>query len=181
MATATLLTVEDIEDRLAEGERIELIRGEVVPMAPTGYEHGKRSGRLATYLGSYVLEHGIFAAEAGFVLERDPDTLLAPDLSFVRADREPPEGEQWRAASLAPDLVVEVLSPSDRASRVHDKVLTYLEAGVRLVWVVDPPRRTIQVFSQADPSSSRILTVNDDLTGDDVLPGFRIPVAKIFS
>lgn len=178
-----LSTVEDMES-LDMDERFELIRGECEQVSPTNYRHGRLCGRIAGHLSAFVTREGlgdVLVGEAGFVLKRDPDTVLVPDVSFVRADRVPDLDDQRRFADLVPDIVVEVLSPSDRASRVTDKVMLYLEAGARLVWVVDSDRRIIMVYRAADPTTARILREGDELDGEDVLPGFRLPVARIFA
>jgi Uma2 family endonuclease len=164
------------------GGRRELIRGEVVERLPTNFEHLSLVGVLTRLLGNHAAEHGlgVVGGEGGFRLERDPDTVLAPDVAFVRGDRVPPR-EQWRHGfpDLAPDLVVEILSPSDSAAAINDKLLTYHDAGVRQVWIVDPGRRAVSV---ATPDGLvRILRSGDTLDGGDVLPGFVLPIADLFA
>jgi Uma2 family endonuclease len=111
------------------------------------------------------------------VLFSDRETLLAPDVAFVRKDRVPPEEEQARFARLAPDLAVEILSPSDRMASALAKVSLYLEAGVLAVWLFDPIKRTITVFSPDDAPMR--LEENDTLAGGNILPGFSIRVGEL--
>jgi len=127
-----------------------------------------------------VREHDlglVVAAETGFTLARDPDTVRAPDVGFVSRERVPdplPKGY----AEFAPDLAVEVLSPDDRPGEVLAKVADWLNAGSRLVWVVDPDQRLVRVY-RADGSES-LLGAHDLLVGEEVLPGFACPVADVF-
>jgi len=121
----------------------------------------------------------VLSAEAGFVIFPDRETVLAPDVAFVRAGREPQGEACWHVARLAPDLVVEVLSPSDRAQDMQAKVALYQEARVPLVWVVDPRAQTVTVF--APGQAPVVLTATGTLGGGDVLPEFQVPVAELFA
>lgn len=179
---ATLLTIEDLSALPDDADRYDLIRGALIQMAPAAAKHGKCAMRLGSRLDGYVTRHRlgtVFAAETGFVLARDPDTVLAPDVAFVRADRLPPEEEWVRHLALAPDLVVEGLSPSDTASAVLDKVLFYLDAGSRLVVTLDPIRRIAFVYGP--DRVGRIRRLDDTFDGGDVVPGFRLPLADLFA
>jgi Uma2 family endonuclease len=150
-------------------------------MSPASARHGEIAATLARHLGNYVADHRlgtVYAAETGFLVGRDPDTLLAPDVAFVRAERLPKPGQQQGFLELAPDLVVEVVSPSDTSRYVSDKVLTYLDAGCRLVWVVEPERRTVTV--SAPERTARVMMAADTLEGGQVLPGLTLAVAAIF-
>jgi Uma2 family endonuclease len=118
----------------------------------------------------------VFAAETGFQLATDPDTVRAPDVAFVARDRLPLSGTTGYPA-LAPDLAVEVLSPGDRPGEVLTKVADWLSAGTRLVWVVDPERRMARVYRR--DGSESILAVDGVLEGEDVLPGFACPLDSI--
>lgn len=160
----------------------EIIAGELIEMPPPSAKHGKYAMRLGGRMDAHASEHRlgtVFAAETGFILSRDPDTVLAPDIAFVRADRLPPEDEWEGYLALAPDLVVEVISPSDTASRVLSKVLMYLDAGTQLVITLDPDRKAVVVYGP--DRVGRILTVADTLDGGDVLPGFRLSLADLFA
>lgn len=176
------LTADDLAALPDDGDRFDLIRGELIRMAPAAATHGKCAMRFGSRLDVHVTEHKlgtVFAAETGFVLARDPDTVLAPDVAFVRADRLPPEEEWAGYLALAPDLVVEVLSPSDTARAVLDKVLFYLDAGARLVVTLDPTRQIGIVYGP--DRVGRILRLEDTFDGGDVVPGFRLPLAELFA
>ena len=161
--------------------RSELIRGELVVRELAGYRHGNVAARLLVAIGAFVETRAlgwVFTAETGFRLREDPDTVRAPDVAFVRHDRvpdPPPRGY----ASLAPDLVVEVLSPDDRPGEVLSKVGDWLEAGTALVWVVDPERHTARVY-RADGSEDH-LGEADRLEGETVLPGFECELRRILA
>ncbi|MBI4520972.1 MAG: Uma2 family endonuclease [Gemmatimonadetes bacterium] len=175
-----LLTAEEFERLPDDGYRTELVRGRVVREPPAGYEHGRIGGELIYVLNRFVREHRlgeVLASETGFVLFHDPDTVRAPDAAFVAASRIPSDPKGF--AQLAPDLAVEVVSPSNTWSEVQDKVFDYLDAGTRLVWVLEPRRRRIRVFRSRDDVT--ILGEDDVLEGADVLPGFRVPVRGLFS
>ena len=121
---------------------------------------------------------GLFAAETGFILEKNPDTVRAPDIAFVRASRLPhPLPRKY--LTIPPDLAVETLSPDDRPRRVKEKINQLLKSGVRLIWVVDPQTRTVTVHRP--PMEPRVLHDGDFLEGEEVVPGFRFPVTEIWS
>lgn len=120
----------------------------------------------------------VYGADAGFVLSRDPDTILVPDAAFVRAERLPPITEQDPILRMPPDLAVDVVSPTDRPHEVAQKVGIYLAAGVPLVWIVEPRTRRITVH--APNQAPVVLSPGDELAGGEVLPGFRLPVSDVF-
>jgi Uma2 family endonuclease len=162
-------------------QHCELIGGELVMMSPAGFDHGRFASRIVAALQNHVTPRGlgiVTTAEAGFQLAHDPDTVRAPDVAFVRAERFPPGGVKGFFQG-APDIAVEVVSPSDRASEVAAKVQDWLRAGCSLVWVVDPESRTVTVHRS--PKEIAILTAADTLVGIDVLPEFLMPVVKVFS
>ena len=172
--TASRMTAEDL---LAlpggRGERHELIRGELHTMPPAGGEHGRVHVRIGARLLPYVLEHSlgeVFGAETGFRVERDPDTIRAPDTAFLRTERWREQRRPDAFIEGPPDLAVEVVSPGDTSEEVQEKALFWLDAGTRLVWVVHPRRRTITVYWP--DHRSEILRPDDMLDGGDVLPGF---------
>jgi Uma2 family endonuclease len=176
-----ITTAEQLEALPDDDCRRVLIRGELYEMSPTGWRHGQLAARTTRYLFEYVEAHKlgvVLAAETGFVLTRDPDTVLAPDVAFVRNERVPPEEAQDRFARLAPDLAVEIVSPSDRGPDVHEKVMEYLEAGVRLVWIVHPRPHTVTLYTP--DRTGRILTESEALDGGEVLPGFRLALTSLF-
>jgi Uma2 family endonuclease len=160
--------------------RCELVRGELIEMSPSGYEHGRLAAEIAGILREFVKPRGLGAitgAESGFLLERNPDTVRAPDVGFIRADRLPTE-KLSGFFDGPPDLAVEILSPSDRAGEVIAKVHEWLHSGCKTVWIVDPETETITVHE----SKERIfeLSKSDSLSGGEVLPGFCVPVHDIF-
>jgi Uma2 family endonuclease len=160
-------------------KRSELVRGVLVIREPAGYNHGRVTANLTGHLWSYVerTQAGqILGAETGFRLLRDPDTVRAPDIAFVTRDRVPTEGAN-AFPDLAPDLLVEVLSPDDRPGETLAKIGDWLDAGALLVWVIDPERRLARAY-RADGTES-LLGDNDALDGEDVLPGFSCRLAAI--
>ena len=181
MATATPLTADQLFQMPDDGYRYELVAGELRKMPPAGWEHGAIGGQLHGLLAHHIRQQDlgrIFCAETGFLIARDPDTVRAPDIAFIHKDHFPvvrPEEAFWPGA---PDLAVEVLSPGDSVSEVDAKVKAWLEAGAAMVWVVNPQWRSVTVYRCA--SDIRMLTENEDLAGEDVVPGFRCRVGEIF-
>ena len=160
----------------------ELNAGELRKMSPAGWKHGWIAGRLHIWMGRHIEEHNlgvVFEGETGFLLASDPDTVRAPDIAFIRRERfpaQPPAEAFWPGA---PDLAVEVVSPGDTIHEVDDKVKTWLDAGAKMVWVVNPKSRSVTVYRSAE--QVKILTENEDLSGEDVVEGFRCKVRDIFS
>jgi Uma2 family endonuclease len=179
MVTAAQITAADLE-AMPDGEQFELVKGALREMSPPGGHHGWLQIELGTALNLFVKHHGLgrVYGEAGFVIARDPDTVLAPDLAFVRASRVLPKDEQTGFLHQLPDLAIEIVSPGDRAGHVLEKVMTCLEAGVRLVWTVDPQRQRVMTWDTSHPV--RELGVGGTLDGGDVLPGFQLSLADIF-
>ena len=162
-----------------DGRRLQLVRGQVMREPPSGFEHGEVAIRIGAILLAFVKENElgkVVGTESGFVLSDEPPTVRAPDIAFVSEERL--DFDRKRFAPLAPDLAVEILSPSNTMSEMHDKVIDYLDAGTRFVWVVDPDSRTITVYRSRD--AIRLLTLEDELDGADVLPGFRCKVSELF-
>jgi len=184
MVTKTRLTAQDLW-RLGEGDvRRELVDGEVIEMAPVGGVHGKITLKVARYLAEHVEQHGggeVLVGDVGFVLNlpHDPDRVRAPDVAFISSPRLPEGQVPVGFFQGAPDLAVEVLSPTDNPLDVQQKIRDYLEAGARLVWVVAPQARTVTVY-RAD-GSARLLREPESLDGEDVLPGLQIPLVELFS
>jgi Uma2 family endonuclease len=164
-----------------DGFRYELVKGEIRKMAPAGSLHGNVAIQVTLPLAQHVKEHKlgrVFTAETGFRIARDPDTVRAPDAAFVSRERIEqigiPEG-YWPGA---PDLAVEVVSPSDTYSEIQEKVLDWLAAGTRMVIVVNPRKRTASVHRGA---TATVLTEKDVLSGEDVVPGWTVPVKELFA
>lgn len=182
MTTLKLTTADDLFTMADDGYRYELVRGELIRMAPAGARHGELAQLLGWHLTGYVRAQRLgktYAAETGFMLARDPDTVRAPDVSFVRADRLPQGPSPDGYLDFAPDLAVEVVSPSDRLRAVTQKAMDYLDAGVRAVWLIHPGHRTVTIYYS--DRVAHTLSEADTLDGGDVVPGFRLPVAQIFS
>ena len=179
--TEKLVTAEELRrmPEPADGTRYELIDGELITMTPAGGRHGQTTLAVGTILRTHVKQKGvglIVSNDTGVLTEKDPDTVLAPDLAYWTRQRLPemPEG----FVEVPPDLAVEVVSPSDSQSYVHRKVLHYLDHGVALVWVVDPKTRTVTVYrSRRDVC---ILGEAEQIAGGDILPGFSCRVGEFF-
>lgn len=177
-----LVTAEELLAMPDDGFRYELVKGELIRMSPPpGHEHGLVAMRISVPLYEHIKTNNlgvVYAAETGFLIEEDPDTVLAPDVAFVRRERIEKAGDvpgYWRGA---PDLAVEVLSPSDTVRKVEEKVQHWLDASARMVWVVSPKLHTITVYRSL--SDIVLLTEKDTLDGGDIVPGFRIAVAEVF-
>jgi Uma2 family endonuclease len=181
MSTATLITADELLRMPYDGYRYELVAGELRRMSPPGWKHGKIGGVLHVLLGRHVFEHrlgNLFMAETGFLLARDPDTVRAPDIAFIHRDhipKEQPKDAYWPGA---PDLAVEVVSPGDTMNELDEKVQEWLGAGSLMVWVVKPKSRSVIVYRST--TDVKVLTEKDELSGDDVVPGFRCSVREIF-
>lgn len=179
-----LLTLEEFE-RLPDdpsGGRAELVQGRVVREPPAGFEHGWLAGKAFGLIARFVEGRGlgvVVAAETGFVLSEHPPIVRAPDAAFVAAQRLPVGTTRIKGfARLAPDLAVEVLSPSNTAAEITAKVRDYLAAGTRLVWVLDEDDMSVRVFRTG--RGPRVLRAGDELDGEEVLPGFRVAVSELF-
>lgn len=176
---APLLTAKELLDLDTPGKRLELVRGRLVVSEPPGARHGGTAMNIAFEMESFARRHvagRVFAAETGFKLFSSPDTVRAPDAGFVRRDRLPdPLPDDYLA--MAPDIVVEMLSPANRAGQVREKVADWLAAGSALVWVIAPRRRTARVY-RTDGSES-LIEADGALDGEDVLRGFSCPLSRI--
>lgn len=178
---ASSLTLEQFQ-RLPEDEwRSELVRGKLVREPPAGMAHGRIAARIASLIVPLARERGlgaVFTAETGFILSDEPPTVRAPDVAFVSRERLPSDDLPEGFGRLAPDLAVEVASPSNTAAELHGKVLDYLEAGTRIVWLIEPGTGTVTVYRSRD--DIRLLREEDELDGGDLLPGLLVPVADLF-
>jgi Uma2 family endonuclease len=179
MATTTkrAATEEDLLAMPKDGQKYELVDGEI-RVSPAGDRHSYVAAQLVALLVAFVKQHRlgyVMGADAGFRLPSK--NVRSPDASFVASGRFPRDKVPDDFGSLAPDLAVEVLSPGDRPRYVLDKVGEYLEAGVRLVWVIDPRKGTATVYRSL--SDVRKLGAEDSFDGEDVLPGFRCRLRDI--
>lgn len=182
MAIKQRITAEELwklPDR--DGMRYELVRGEVVEVPGAGGLHSVIGALVYDLISAFVKEHRLGRAlpdGAAYILGRHPDLVRVPDGSFISSARMPTDGIPDSYWPMAPDLAVEVVSPHDRASDIHDKVHEYLEAGTRQVWVFWPKRRALTVHT---PDETRELGPDDTINGGDVLPGFQVEVAAFFA
>ncbi len=182
MTTQTpVMTADDLSQLPADGWRYELVRGALHRMAPAGSDHGTIAMNIAGPLHQYARAHDlgtVYAAETGFLLSRNPDTVRAPDAAFVTHDRVAAVGKVSSYWPGAPDLVVEVISPGDLYTEVAEKVADWLAAGTLLVYVVDPRRQTVTIHRA--PNEMQTLAAQDTLDAEPVVPGWRLPMADVF-
>lgn len=188
-STATHMTIEDFMTRFRDEGPFEILDGEIVAMTPQAADNSRLTFRLARWLADYVDQHrlGEVFVEASFVLLADPDWVTGsriPDAMFIRAERlaalrqaKPDWGRG--PVPLVPDLVMEVASPSDRLSAVNKKIALYLADGVSVIWLVEPEAQTVTVYLQGSNQQTR-LTVDQTLTGGDVVPGFSANLKQLF-
>jgi len=173
------MTAEELMNLDDDYHRHELIKGELLTMPPSGDLHGTVTMNLTIPLGNHVKANNLGvmrAAETGFKLESNPDTVLAPDIAFIARDRVGPPVAGYRNG--APDLVVEVMSQWDSRPKAARKAALWLELGARSVWIVNPRQRTVEVC-QAD-REKQVFHETDELV-DDTVPGFRVKVSEIFA
>lgn len=181
LAPDSILTAEQLL-LIAGDRRCELVKGELISMAPAGFDHGAIISNLQFLLVQHVKKHRlgvVLGAETGFLLARNPDTVRGADIAFVAAARVPTGHRPEGFFDGAPDLAAEVISPGDTLAEVEDKVDDYLKAGSLLVWVVNPRRRTVTVHRPNQPPT--LLRDMDNLSDDTVVPGFTCPVGEIFA
>ena len=175
------VTAEELLYTPDDGLRRELVRGEVRTMAPAGNVHGRVAINIGAALATHVRQHDlgtVFATGTGFKIASHPDTVRAPDAAFVRRERVEAIGEVEGYWPGAPDLAVEVVSPSDKFSEVEEKIEDWLGAGARMVLVVDPRGRNVTV--RLPERRVAILTEGESLDGGDVVPGWILSVSDVF-
>jgi Uma2 family endonuclease len=176
------MTAQELLQYTHEPYRQELIAGRLHEIEPPGAEHGRVAMVIGALLFAHVRQHGLgttFAAETGFQLASDPDTVRAPDAAFIVRERVPASGIPRGYWPGPPDLAVEVVSPNDRSSAVEAKALDWLAAGTRAVVVVDPRLRTAMVYRSRQ--DIRILTADEPLELGDVVPGWSPLVGEFFA
>ena len=176
-----LLTAADLLRLDAEGVRGELIRGVLCETMAAGQRHGKIVMNLAIAVGAFIQQERLgtlVGSDSGVWLERDPDTVREPDIAFTSTERLPLGEDVAGYAEVIPDLVVEVASPSDSRRTVHDKARMWLSHGVRLVWVVHPEARAVDVYRP--DHATLTISGEEALDGLDVLPGFSCPLEAVF-
>jgi len=183
----SLMTAEDLARLPDDGWKYQLIEGRVLRMPPAGGDHDNIAARLVILLGVFVQTRSlgeITLSQSGYLvnLPDEQEKLLVPDLAFVSAARVPKRGTAeakgfWR---LAPDLVVEVVSPSQSQSEMEKTARRWLEAGTRLVWIIWPDTQQVDVWRPGVEQPTSTLGSSEELDGLDVLPGFRCPIARLF-
>ena len=178
---AQLLTAADLMRLCSRGVRGELIRGVLHETMPTGQEHGEIAANLVFELMSFVKPRKLgrlTASDAGVWLERNPDTVREPDVAFFSAEQAPPGVRVRGYSETVPELVAEIASPGDSRRETRDRARMWLGHGVRLVWVVHPDTRTLDVHRAGRAIAT--LGEGDAIDGEDVLPGFSCPVSAVF-
>ena len=181
VATPRLTTADDLLNWPDDGFRDELVRGELRKMSSAGQFHGEFAAYLTISLGSYALENGlgkVYTAEAGFRLASNPDHVRVPDVAFVSSARLEEFGESEGFFPAAPDIAIEVMSPSDRYAAVNEKVRDWLDAGTQAVIVVVPRRRVLRIHRS--PADAVELNESETIEIDDVVPGWHMPVRDVF-
>lgn len=190
VAVETVAEPRSVIRRLITGEELyrmtnlgptDLVKGEIVERMPTGYRHGNVEASLVTSLNIYLREHRLgktFVGETGVYTRRDPDTVRGVDLAYISRERY----AQVKSSSyldVAPELIVEVLSPNDPWSEVHEKLAEYFAVDVKVVWVVDPKLKQVHAYQALD--QIHIYKMGDTLTCEELLPGFHLSVAELFA
>ena len=183
-----MTTVATTETKLITGEELfamgdigpyELIDGRLIPMSPTGDDHGELETNLAAELRAFVREHQlgrVMSGEVGVYIRRNPDRIRAADVLFISKERLPERTGKY--LQVAPELIVEIMSPTDMWSNVRTKIDDYFSIGVEQIWIVEPDTRSVLVFHSATAFTK--LGVEDTLVGQGVLDGFRLPIASLF-
>jgi Uma2 family endonuclease len=176
MTVGTLLTADELLRLPDDGWRYELVRGELQKMSPAGGRHGEVSMELYLSLGTFVKQRRlgrVYGSDTGFRIARNPDTVRSPDAAFVRADR---VIRTPKFIEMTPDAVFEVVSPNDTYSEVAEKTREWLHAGASVVVIIDPKNETVRV-----ERSGSSIAMNDVIEIDDVVPGWRLPLADLFA
>lgn len=179
------LTAEEFWQWLERPENLdklfELDRGEIVEMPSPGESHGMLCGWIAHLLWNYVVRRGaggVTSNDTGLLVEQGPDTVRGPDLMLF-AESRPLEQLNRKFATRIPELVVEVVSPHDKLNQINRRISQYLRRGVSLVWLVDPETRTVAAYRAGQ--IHQVLDETEELSGEDVLPDFRLAVSELFT
>lgn len=179
---ASLVTAEDLDRMTDEGRSFEIVDGVLVEVPPVGALESRLASRICQKLENYIdsgkLSGAVFDGTVRFRLQRDPDLVRGPDVSFVRADRLPSDSIPSGHVNVAPDLAVEIVSESHPSPPIEPKIAEYLEAGVKMVWVIYPKTRTAYLYTSA--GSVRRIGESGELDGGEAVPGFRLPLGKLF-
>ncbi len=176
------ITADQLLEMYGKGMRGELIRGVFCPTMAAGMKHGEIVMKLGRRLGNVIEAENagrITGSDSGIKIESDPDTVREPDIAYFSRERLPLDTDVPGYAEVAPDLVVEVVSPSDSVREIAGKANMWLNAGVQLVWVIWPETQMVEIYRPGQPVVT--LAENDTLTAEDVLPQFSVPVLDIFN
>ncbi len=169
------MTADDLYHLPADGNRYELVRGELRRMSPTGLEHGDVAAVIAASLFNHVKKHHlgkVYITDVGFWIERNPDTVRGPDVAFLRTERVVKSRKYYEGP---PDLAIEVISPGDSYTEVEEKTADWLRGGTQAVIVVDPARQSVRIHRAAET-----VNVADIISVEDVVPGWRLPLSELF-
>ncbi len=175
MTVVTMLTADELLRLPADGSRYELVRGELRKMSPSGARHGRVAAEIVGSLIAHMKRNrtgAVYSSETGFRIARQPDTVRAPDAAFVRSERITDTAGFFEGP---PDAAFEVTSPGDTYSEIEEKTLDWLRAGVKVVVIVDPRTKTVRVHR-----TNGATNVDDIIEIDDVIPGWRLPIADLF-
>jgi Uma2 family endonuclease len=176
-----IMTADELLKMPHDNFRFELVRGELIQMSPAGSNHGKIAARIGSRILQFVEEHNlgdVYAAETGFIIDTDPDTVRAPDASFVTRERIDALGDTEGFFPGAPDLAIEVISPNDTYTQVADKALEWLRSGTQMVIVIDPNKKTVTLYRDLDDIT--ILTETQTIEGGNLLPGWSLSLQDLF-
>lgn len=176
-----LMTARQLGELPDDGHRYDLLKGELIKMSPAGRDQGIIAGEFFWLFKTFVANHDLgetYAAETGFLIATDPDTVLAPDVSFISRRRLPEIQGIGGFIPIPPDLAVEVISPTDRYTRLEDKVIEWLNAGTKVVITLDPRKSLARIYRSS--TEVQILTVTDTLELPDIAPGWSIRVSQLF-
>jgi Uma2 family endonuclease len=179
--TRKLITAEEFIELPDDGRYYELVRGELIELPPPGAEHGQVCMNFGFDVKSFLGRSSggvVISNDSGIILGRGPDTVRGPDICYYGPGRLPGNRAPKRYPDIPPDLVVEVISPFDRAPDIDEKIQEWLAAGVRLVWAAYTDRR--EVVAHLSPTERRVFAEDAVLTAEPVLPGFACPVARLF-
>ncbi len=160
--------------------RTELIKGEIIYLMPTGHPHGFYEGNITGFLFAFVKKHKlgrVLPGEVGIYTQRRPDTVRGADVAFISHERFA-QVQSKSFLDVCPELIVEVMSPDDTWSEVNDKLAEYFAVAAKLIWIVDPRKQRIHLYRSL--TDLEVLSVQDTLTGGEVLPGFQVAVAELF-
>ncbi len=184
------LQVKEKEEALITGEelaamgdlgRCELVEGRIVKLSPTKMPHGRYEFEMARLLGNFVEKHDlgvVMVGEVGVYTRRDPDTVRGADVLYISHERLA-QATPGGFMDVAPELIVEVMSPSDRWSEVRKKIKEYFEIGVTAVLIVEPEEQTIALYRS--PTAIQEFALNGALTLEDILPGFNLPLNQLWA